>query len=308
MEANSAKVRRAVSTDTAAVRELTRAAYAKWVPVIGREPTPMKADYDAAVRDHLIDLLHVDGQLAALIETTPEADHLLIKNVAVLPTFQGHGYGCRLLAHAETLAASLGLSEMRLYTNKDFAANVRLYLGLGYRVDREEAFMGGTTIHMSKQLRLLGSGAVGTTMDASTPPTEAELAVQGQLEAYNARDIDAFMHWWAEDCRYYEFPDRLLASGAAEVRERHAARFKEPNLHGRLIKRIAIADVVVDQEIVSRTFPDGPGEVDVIAIYEVACGRIAKAWFKMGPQRLLASGSRAQPRSPGFGPTHRQES
>jgi hypothetical protein len=35
---------------------------------------------------------------------------------------------------------------------KDFAANLRLYLGLGYRVDREEPFMDGTTVYMSKPL------------------------------------------------------------------------------------------------------------------------------------------------------------
>ena len=130
----------------------TRKAYAQWVPVIGREPMPMKADYNTALREHLVDLLYVEGRLAALIETIPQADHLLIENVAVLPALQGHGLGRRLMAHAETLAMSLGLSEMRLYTNKDFAANVQLYLRLGYRVDREEPFMGGTTIYMSKPL------------------------------------------------------------------------------------------------------------------------------------------------------------
>ena len=123
-------------------------------------------------------------------------------------------------------------------------------------------------------------------MNASTNYAETELPVQKQLEAYNARDIDAFMQWWADDCQYYEFPSRLLASGAAEVRERHVARFKEPNLHGMLVKRIAVANVVVDEETVTRTFPAGTGEVDVIAIYEVESGRIAKAWFKMGPPRL----------------------
>lgn len=123
-------------------------------------------------------------------------------------------------------------------------------------------------------------------MNANTSPTETELAVQKQLKAYNARDIDAFMECWADDCEYYEFPSRLLASGVAEVRERHVERFKEPNLFGTLIKRIAVANVVVDQETVTRTFPDGPGEVDVIAIYEIESGKIAKAWFKMGQPRL----------------------
>ena len=37
-------LRRAVADDAAAVRVLTREAYAKWVPVIGREPLPMRAD------------------------------------------------------------------------------------------------------------------------------------------------------------------------------------------------------------------------------------------------------------------------
>ncbi|RZA25597.1 MAG: N-acetyltransferase, partial [Proteobacteria bacterium] len=73
-EAVPSALRRAVPGDAAAVRSLTREAYAKWVPVIGREPKPMTADYDAVVRDHLVDLLEVDGKLAALIEMCPEVD------------------------------------------------------------------------------------------------------------------------------------------------------------------------------------------------------------------------------------------
>jgi ribosomal protein S18 acetylase RimI-like enzyme len=151
-DATATELRRAVPADAVAVQELTRKAYAKWIPVIGREPMPMKADYSAALREHLVDLLYVEGRLAALIETIPQADHLLIENVAVLPALQGRGFGRRHIAHAEALAVSLRLPEMRLYTNKDFATNIRLYLGLGYRVDREEPFMGGTTVYMSKPL------------------------------------------------------------------------------------------------------------------------------------------------------------
>lgn len=146
------ELRLATAADAEAIGELTREAYAKWVPLIGREPLPMRADHDAAVRNHVVDLLFAGERLAALIETIPHDDHLLVENVAVLPAFHGRGYGRRLMAHAETLAASLGLAEMRLYTNKDFAANVRLYLGLGYRIDREEPFMNGVTVYMSKKL------------------------------------------------------------------------------------------------------------------------------------------------------------
>ncbi len=152
MGEGSADIRRAAPADAHAIRELTRAAYARWVPVIGREPKPMAADYDAAVRDHLIDLLHVGGELVALIETILAADHLLIENVAVAPAFQGRGYGRTLMAHAEQLALSLGRTDIRLYTNKLFDANVRLYCRLGYQVDREEAFTSGIVVHMRKAL------------------------------------------------------------------------------------------------------------------------------------------------------------
>lgn len=145
-------LRQGVATDAPAIRELTRAAYAKWVPLIGREPKPMTADYDEAVRRHRFDLLYVDATLAALIETIREADHLLIENVAVSPSCQGRGLGRKLMAHAEAAAASQGLGEIRLYTNKLFAENIRLYGRLGYRVDREEELTGGIAVHMSKRL------------------------------------------------------------------------------------------------------------------------------------------------------------
>jgi ribosomal protein S18 acetylase RimI-like enzyme len=114
----------------------------------------MTADYAAALSQHRFDLLYLEGKLAALIETIAEADHLLVENLAVAPAFQGRGLGRRLLAHAERLAASEGFGEVRLYTNKLFAANLQLYAKLGYRVTREEIFAnGGIAVHMSKPVR-----------------------------------------------------------------------------------------------------------------------------------------------------------
>jgi GNAT superfamily N-acetyltransferase len=150
------QIRRAGPADAADIRELTRSAYAKWVPLIGREPIPMAADYDRAVREHMIDLLIVDARLVALIETVSKADHLLIENLAVAPPFQGRGYGRLLLDHAERLAASLRLPELRLYTNQLFVTNIELYGQLGYAIDREEPFIGGVKVHMSKPVAIAG--------------------------------------------------------------------------------------------------------------------------------------------------------
>lgn len=158
-DAGHKTVRRATTADAAAVRELTRAAYAKWVPILGREPRPMTVDYDAALREHLIDMRHAGGEPVALIEMAPTADHLLIVNVAVVPAQQGRGHGRALMAHAEEVARSLNLSEVRLYTNALFAENLRLYSRLGYRVDREEQHpQFGVAVHMSKRLGALADG------------------------------------------------------------------------------------------------------------------------------------------------------
>ena len=146
------ELRQATPADAAAIRELTRTAYAKWVPLIGREPKPMTANYEEALQRHRFDLLHIDGTLAALIETIREPDHLLVENVAVSPAFQGRGLGRKLMEHAETLARALGFDTIRLYTNQRFTENIELYRKLGYRVDREEPVPAGVVTHMSKKL------------------------------------------------------------------------------------------------------------------------------------------------------------
>ena len=153
--ASNVEIRPAVLTDAARIRALTRAAYAKWVALIGREPLPMQADYERAVVEHTIDLLIVDGALAGLIETILRPDHLWIENVAVAPEQQGRGFGRLLLAHAERRAIHAGRPEIRLLTNQAFAANLELYARRGYSVNRTEPFRGGTTVHMSKRIEPL---------------------------------------------------------------------------------------------------------------------------------------------------------
>jgi GNAT superfamily N-acetyltransferase len=143
-------LRRAEPADASAIDALTQAAYAKWVPILGRKPQPMTADYNVAVRAHRIDLLEDGADPVALIEMALEADHLLIVNLAVAPPWQGQGLGSRLLAHAEAVARAEGKPVLRLYTNRLMTPNIALYRTRGYAIDREEAYAGGAVVHMSK--------------------------------------------------------------------------------------------------------------------------------------------------------------
>ncbi|MBZ9684383.1 MULTISPECIES: GNAT family N-acetyltransferase [unclassified Mesorhizobium] len=146
------RFRPAEPADAAAIQDIVRAAYAKWVPVIGREPLPMRADYEKAIAEHPFDLAVEDGRIVGMIETTLADDHLWIENVCVAPEAQGRGIGRLLLERAEIKAREAGRNELRLLTNGAFEANVSLYKRHGYTVDREEPFMNGVTVYMSKRL------------------------------------------------------------------------------------------------------------------------------------------------------------
>ena len=146
-------LRRAEPADASAVRELTRAAYAKWVPVSGCEPLPMTADYNQAVSRHIIDLHEECGELSALIEMVVETGHLLIENIAVRPDQQGKGIGDRLVRHAEAVATSFNLREIQLYTNAAFVSNIVFYKKRGYQeYDRKTMPSGRTAVFMRKTL------------------------------------------------------------------------------------------------------------------------------------------------------------
>lgn len=103
--------------------------------------------------------------------------------------------------------------------------------------------------------------------------------IQRQLEAYNDKDVEAWLATYAPDAEQYLLHGDRLAKGHDELRSRIVARFAEPDLHARLLSRTVMGNVVVDFEQVTRNFPEGEGTMDMLCIYEVAQGRIVKASF-----------------------------
>ncbi len=108
--------------------------------------------------------------------------------------------------------------------------------------------------------------------------------VQSQLDAYNAKDIDALLATYAPDAAQRSLDGTLLAIGHAELRDRYVSRFAEPDLHARLLSRACIGDIVVDHELITRNFAEGIGTIEMLCIYEVQNGLIQTATFAMGNQ------------------------
>lgn len=107
--------------------------------------------------------------------------------------------------------------------------------------------------------------------------------IQRQLDAYNARDLDAWLATYAEHASQFEYPDKLLAQGHAALRERMQQRFADPALHARLVQRAVMGTMVIDQELVTRSVEGGVGHMELLAIYQVHGSRIQTASFVFGP-------------------------
>jgi hypothetical protein len=101
---------------------------------------------------------------------------------------------------------------------------------------------------------------------------------QAQLDAYNARDIEAFMSVYSDSVKVYRFPDVLMMEGHDEMKARYASMFENtPDLHCLLVNRMVQGNTVIDQELVTRK-KDEP-KSQAIAIYKVALGKIQEVYF-----------------------------
>ncbi|MBX7146405.1 MAG: nuclear transport factor 2 family protein [Alphaproteobacteria bacterium] len=108
---------------------------------------------------------------------------------------------------------------------------------------------------------------------------ETERLIQAQLEAYNRRDLNAFIECYADTIELiYLSTNVIFCKGIAELHEIYKKIFKEhPLLYCRLTQRMICGDYVIDEEQIS-------GLVDkklvhTIATYQIKHGLIQKVWF-----------------------------
>lgn len=110
-----------------------------------------------------------------------------------------------------------------------------------------------------------------------TTKMTVEQVVQANLDAYNARDIERFMAYFAADIELYNFADNeLTAKGLANIREIYQELFDlSPKLHSQILNRIVFDNKVIDHEyITGRRGSDTP--VELVLIYEVKEEKIVR--------------------------------
>src|SRR5205814_3098336 len=83
--ADDKTIRPANPDDVPAIERVVDAAYLRYVERIGKKPGPMLDDYPARVAEGAVSVLISTGEIVGVIVLLPEADHLLLDNIAVLP-------------------------------------------------------------------------------------------------------------------------------------------------------------------------------------------------------------------------------
>lgn len=107
---------------------------------------------------------------------------------------------------------------------------------------------------------------------------QPEIPVQRQLEAYNAKDLAAFIACYHNDIAIYRMPATTpsLVGRDALAAFYQSERFTIATLRAEVLNRMVAGSKVIDHERV-HGLADHPSEV--VVVYEVQDGLILNAWF-----------------------------
>ncbi|MBO3700567.1 nuclear transport factor 2 family protein [Roseivirga sp. E12] len=106
----------------------------------------------------------------------------------------------------------------------------------------------------------------------------AATAVQKQLDAYNAHNIEDFLSAYSDSVKIYNHPKQLTMSGKEQMRAAFSGMFTQlKDLHCTLLNRMVLGNTVIDQEYVIFDKNDPPKQV--FAMYKVAKGKIYEVYF-----------------------------
>lgn len=178
----------------------------------------------------------------------------------------------------------VGRGEMRKHYNglapekKVYDVEVKQRIVMGNKVIDEEQVTGKGQVKMQLALYEIINGRIKSMnfIFDDTTAENPEPIVQKQLDAYNDRDIDAFVNTYSDDIKVFDFPNQALFKGKDQMRERYTSFFNDtPDLHCEIKTRMVIGNKVIDEEYITANGTN----FSAVAIYEVQNGKIVKVTF-----------------------------
>lgn len=103
-------------------------------------------------------------------------------------------------------------------------------------------------IHNTSEIEIIIKDGVEHRVTDLLEETPSDV-VQRQVNAYNARNMEAFITTYSSDAKLFQCPNQLLASGREEIRKRYERLFSGTRpLHAQILQRISAGRTVIDQE------------------------------------------------------------
>ena len=146
-------IRQAEASDEPEIRDCAEQAYARYVPLIGRKPAPMIADFATQIAAGEVYIATDDHDtFQGFIVFYPEDGHILLENVAVLPRAAGRGVGKTLIGFCENSARQRRMNAVHLYTNEKMTYNLSIYPKFGYVEVARRTEHGFNRVYFEKSL------------------------------------------------------------------------------------------------------------------------------------------------------------
>ena len=251
-------------TDPEAMDETTMPSILKMLRKSGFPPSENKADSISAI--NLVKLV----KAAVNIATGTDAGNISTMHASSymqeLEAMQQAGLSIAEILKASTINAAIGFGKEKQWGSIEKGKIADMLL-----LDKNPL---ESLQHLNSIQAVFKNGKM---MSADTIVAESpEAVVQRQVNAYNARNIDAFMDTYAEDIELYDFPGKLISKGKQKMKDNYASMFSNvTNLYCEIEKRIVIGNKIIDKEKVRA----GKETIHAVAVYEVEKGKIKKVTF-----------------------------
>ncbi|MGB0689266.1 MAG: GNAT family N-acetyltransferase [Candidatus Puniceispirillum sp.] len=150
------KIRKATMDDAETCAAIAVAAYRDYVPLMGRRPAPMLADYAAHIARDTVFVVEIDeastGVVVGFIIIFKKGDDYWLENIAVTPSASEQGLGKRMMDFIEDYLRPL-CDRYQLYTNVKMERNIGWYHALGFSETFRGEVDGYDRVYFEKEIK-----------------------------------------------------------------------------------------------------------------------------------------------------------